>query len=157
MAISGTKPRGSRPLPRFTAIKAARRATVHAIRLTDFADDFSGMSGYASLQRTCWGGSTEDDPRRLLHRREDCRWRQRVEFTTTSGGDTIWTIEDLVTDVDMGDFADLLTSPQDYRPFLWLREALDRVDYVRKMRGRCVWNLDDETFCIHLEPQGSGH
>lgn len=93
-----------------TAIKQRAEATVHAIRLTDFADDFSGdvwlcepptnLLGRQYLKTILEGFYTGIED--LLD------GDSSVEFTTTSGGDTIWTIEDLVTDVDMGDFADLL-------------------------------------------------
>lgn len=131
-----------------TAIKERAEVTVHAIRLTDYADDFSGDVWL------CEPPTTPGSRQFLKTILEDfyssveslIDGDDTVRFTTTSGGDTLWTIEDMVTDIAMGEFADLLTGPHDYRPFLWLREALDRLIYVRKMRGRIRWNLDAETY-----------
>ena len=54
----------------------------------------------------------------------------------TDGGDLsdvlLWSESRLVTDIGMGAFADLLTGPSNYEPFLWLHEALNRLVWVRE-------------------------
>lgn len=52
-------------------------------------------------------------------------------FYEESGGDTAWSVANLVTDIGLGDWADLLTRPADPRPFQWLHAALDRLIYAR--------------------------
>lgn len=120
-----------------TAIKERAVATSHPIRLTTFADDFEGdvwlsepVDGFTGRQflKTLLEGFYEG----IVDLVEG---DENVGFTTASAGDTLWTMETLIADMALGEFADTLLGPQYYHAFLWLREALDRLIYARRMRG----------------------
>lgn len=69
----------------------------------------------------------------------------KIRWTKTSGRSDEWTTASLVTDIGLGDFADLLTKPQNHLPFLWLHEALDRLIYTKRTTqaqtpGRLYWH-----------------
>ena len=114
-----------------TAIKERAAATAHPIQIA-FAADFSG---------DVWLNDTPSAPggRKYLRAVLEGFYQGIVSlvenppliFTTSSAGDTLWTMETLIADVDMGEFAATLRGPQYYSAFLWLREALDRLIYSR--------------------------
>jgi len=58
-----------------------------------------------------------------------------VKWTTTSNGDTLWTMASLETDIAMGPYLDLITDATDPRPFIWLQAALDRLIYLRRLKA----------------------
>jgi hypothetical protein len=66
--------------------------------------------------------------------------------------DELWTFSDLVDDVDMGPFADLLTKPANHLPFLWLHEALDRLIYIRWRRNIVTIPGDNDHHYSSLSP-----
>lgn len=67
-----------------------------------------------------------DDIVLLLIYDADIRWVKTAGVEAEE-----WTEAEMVTDIGLGAFVDLLTKPANHLPFLWLHEALDRLIYAR--------------------------
>jgi len=69
----------------------------------------------------------------------------KIRWSKTSGRSDEWTMAELVTDIGLGAFADLLTKPANHLPFLWLHECLDRLIYTKRTTqaqapGQLYWH-----------------
>jgi hypothetical protein len=111
------------------AIKERADATQHTLKDGAYADPWTTTP--------IWLGDPDGDPSRaylneilqqfyddillLIDGDAEIRWNE------ASGDTPEWTLASLVTDIDMGDWLDLLTNPANHEPFLWLHEALDRL------------------------------
>lgn len=118
------------------AIKERAECSLHTV-LTggDYGAEFDGVIwtmepfGDGKLYLKDLLGTLYTDLTNLVEGLPGIRW------TTASNGDTLWTMASLETDIAMGPYLDLITDATDPRPFIWLQAALDRLIYLRRLKG----------------------